>query len=108
MGKNERRAYLEAVIERYQRAGKKAKTAILDEFCQICDYNRKYAIRLLNRQRKRSKKRPGRKPVYRSTEFLKVLKRIWLVSDQMCSKRLVAAIPLWLPFYEEADKRLSD
>ena len=32
------------------------------------------------------------------------LKRIWLASDQMCSKKLVAAIPLWLPFY---DKKLS-
>ena len=35
------------------------------------------------------------------------LKRIWLVSDQMCSKRLVAAIPLWLPFYEKAYEKLS-
>jgi hypothetical protein len=108
MGKNERHAYLEAVIERYLKASKKAKTAILDEFCQVCNYNRKYAIRLLNRQRKRPKRRPGRKPVYRSTEFLKALKRIWLVSDQMCSKRLVAAIPLWLPFYEHAYEKLSD
>lgn len=108
MGKNERQAYLEAVIERYLKANKKAKAAILDEFCQVCGYNRKYAIRLLNRPRKRPKRRPGRKPVYRSTEFLKALKRIWLVSDQMCSKRLVAAIPLWLPFYERAYEKLSD
>ena len=108
MGKNERRAYLEAVIERYQKAGKRAKTAILDEFCAVCNYNRKYATRLLNRQRKRSKKRPGRKPVYRSTELLRALKRIWLATDQMCSKRLVAAIPLWLSFYEKAYEKLSD
>jgi len=64
MGKNERRAYLKAVIERYQKASKNAKSAILDEFCSVCDYNRKYAIRLLIRQRKGSKRRPGRKPVY--------------------------------------------
>ena len=108
MGKNERRAYLEAVIERYRKASKKAKATILDEFCQVCDYNRKYAIRLLNRQRKRPKRRPGRKPVYRSAEFLTALKRIWLVTDQMCSKKLVVAIPLWLPFYEQAYEKLSD
>jgi hypothetical protein len=31
---------------------------------------------------------------------LAVLKRIWFATDQMCSKKLKAAIPLWLPFYE--------
>jgi len=31
-----------------------------------------------------------------------------LVSDQMCSKKLVATIPLWLPFYERAYEKLSD
>jgi hypothetical protein len=108
MGKNERRAYLKAVLERYQMASKKAKSVILDEFCAVCDYNRKYAIRLLNRRRKRSKRRSGRKPVYHSPELLRALKRIWLVTDQMCSKRLVAAIPLWLPFYEQAYEKLSD
>jgi len=68
MGKNERRAYLKAVIERYQKASKNAKSAILDEFCSVCDYNHKYAIRLLNRQRKGSKRRPGRKPVYHNEQ----------------------------------------
>ena len=108
MGKNERRAYLEAVLERYRKANRKAKVAILDEFCQVCDYNRKYAIRLLNRPKERPKKRPGRKPVYRSAEFLTALKHIWLATDQICSKRLVAAIPLWLPFYEQTYEKLSN
>jgi hypothetical protein len=58
----------------------------------------------LNKEKKRLKKRPGRKPVYHSDELIKALKRIWLASDQMCSKKLVAAIPLWLPFY---DRELS-
>ncbi len=108
MGKSERRAYLEAVKERYRKANRKGKAAILDEFCQVCSYNRKYAIRLLNRQRKRPKRRSGRKPVYGSPEFLRALKRIWLATDQMCSKRLVVAVPLWLPFYEQAYEKLSD
>ena len=90
MGKNERRAYLKAVIERYQKASKNAKSAILDEFCSVCDYNHKYAIRLLNRQRKGSKRRPGRKPVYHSPELLRALKRIWLVTynEQRCHDAL--------------------
>jgi hypothetical protein len=60
MGKNERQAYLKAIRSRYRRARKKAKVTILDEFCSVCRYNRKYAIRLLNRQGKaRKKRRPG-------------------------------------------------
>ena len=99
MGKNERYAYLAAVRDRYRQANrKKAKAIILDEFCHVCGYNRKYAIRMLNRQRKKLKRRPGRKPVYCSAELLSALKQIWLATDQMCSKKLVAAIPLWLPF----------
>ena len=101
MGKNERQAYLKAIRLRYRRAGKKAKAAILDEFCEVCDYNRKYAIRLLNQAGKARKRRsPGRKPIYPSPGLLKVLKRIWFACDQMCSKKLKVAIPLWLPFYE--------
>ncbi len=108
MGKNERRAYLEAIRERYRMANKQAKTLMLDEFCEVCGYNRKYAIRLLGQQRKGSRGRPGRKPVYRSREFIKALRRIWLATDQMCSKKLVAAIPLWLPFYKPNYGKLPD
>jgi len=50
MGKNERQAYLKAIRLRYRRARKKLKVTILDEFCSVCGYNRKYAIRLLNQR----------------------------------------------------------
>lgn len=108
MGKDERYAYLKAVRDRYRQADKKSKTIILDEFCQVCGYNRKYAIRLLNKEKKLIGLRPGRKPVYRSEELVLALKRIWLASDQMCSKKLVSAIPLWLPFYQKTYEKLSD
>jgi len=108
MGKNERQAYLKAIRSRYRRARKKVKVTILDEFCSVCRYNRKYAIRLLNQRAKTNKKRrTGPKPIYASTELLIALKRIWFASDQMCSKKLKAAIPLWLPFYETVYKALS-
>jgi hypothetical protein len=41
----------------------------------------------------------GPNPIY-GDEVFQVVKAIWLSSDQMCSKRLKAAIPLWLPYYE--------
>jgi len=108
MGKNERQAYLKAIRTRYRRARKKVKVTILDEFCSVCGYNRKYAIRLLNQRAKaRKKHRTGPKPIYASTELLTALKHIWFASDQMCSKKLKAAIPQWLPFYETAYKALS-
>jgi hypothetical protein len=108
MGGNSRREYLAAIRQRYVQATRQEKGVILQEFCAVCGYHRKHAIRLLNRRRKRPKRRPGRKPVYHSTELLAALKRIWLATDQMCSKKLVAAIPLWLPFYERTYERLSD
>lgn len=41
--------YLKAMKPRYQHAAKSEKQLLLDEFCTICQYNRKYAIRLLNK-----------------------------------------------------------
>jgi hypothetical protein len=104
MGGESRREYLKAIRQRYVAASREEKGVILREFCAICNYHRKHAIRLLNQRRRDPRRKPGRKPVYHSTELLRALKRIWLSTDQMCSKKLVAAIPLWLPFYE----RLSD
>ena len=96
--------YLATIRTRYQHAGKKAKSLILDEFCATCGYNRKYAIRMLSKSRptesRRGGKRPGPKAVYRDAMLLEALKRFWFASDQMCSKKLKAALPLWLPFYD--------
>jgi len=103
-----RREYLEAIRNRYRKACRKEKSVILDEFCANCGYNRKYAIRLL---RKKSPPLPNRKPGpafrYDKDLLLVPLKRIWFATDQMCSKKLKAAIPLWLPFYEEEHEALS-
>ncbi len=107
MGGDSRREYLAAIRQRYHQTSREEKGLILQEFCAVCGYHRKHAIRLLNRQRKWPKRRPGRRPVYRSAEFLRALKRIWLATDQICSKKLVAAIPLWLPFYEGTYEKLS-
>ena len=35
------------------------------------------------------------------------LKRIWLLSDQLCGKRLKMALPLWLPYYGGAHGALD-
>jgi hypothetical protein len=108
MGIKERRIYLIAIRKRYRAAGRQAKAGILNEFCAVCGYHRKYAIRLLREGNRAPRQRPGRKPIYPPDSLRPVLKRFWLATDQMCSKKLVAAIPLWLPFYERTYGRLED
>ena len=95
-----KRDYLRAIWERYQRVGRRFKSKILDEFCAVCGYTRKYAIGLLSRKPRRRRRKPGPRRRY-DGEVLEPLKAIWLAAEQLCSKRLKAALPLWLPFYEQ-------
>jgi hypothetical protein len=100
MGPKSRREYLEAIHERYQQFGKFVKSQILDEFCQVCGYHRKHALRLLNRPLCPA---PARKPgpaVRYDEAVLAPIKAIWLAADQPCSKRLVPALAIWLPAWE--------
>lgn len=99
MGTGSRREYLAAIRERYRSAGRRAKAAILDEFCAVCGYNRKYAIRLLGKRRRGARRKRGPRPYY-DGPVIAHLKALWLATDQMCSKRLVATIKLWMPYYE--------
>jgi len=99
-----RREYLETIRRRYHAGPKGVKSMILVEFCRVCGYNRKYAIRLLNADpvadSSEGKHRSGRKAIYQHPELIAFLKRLWLASNLACSKRLKAMIPLWLPHDE--------
>jgi hypothetical protein len=97
MSLQSKREYLGQIRSRYHRAGRVHKTKILDEFCAVCGYDRKHAIKRLAADPQRARRKPGRKPRYDKERLLPVLKRVWLASDQMCSKRLRAALPKWLP-----------
>ena len=108
MGQREKSAYREAIRPRYATASKAEKKRILDEFCAVCGYNRKYAIRLLGRRRSRHKAKRGRKTQYADPALLAALEAIWDASDFMCSRRLKAIIPAWLPFYEQRTQPLTD
>ena len=101
MVKSARREYLETIRKRYRKARKKDKKPVLDESCANCGYHRKYAIRLLSLRSRPHGKKPGAKPIYDCAALLAPLKRIWFATDQMCSKKLKAAILLWLPPYEQ-------
>jgi hypothetical protein len=101
MSKAEKQAYLRAIRGRYAKARRGEKSKILDEFCAVCGYHRKYALRLLGRPpSRRAPAKPGRPSQYACEAVLIPLRAIWLATDQMASKRLVSALPLWLPHYE--------
>jgi len=100
MGAQTRKEYLAAIWGRYQRVGRQFKSKILDEFCAVCGYCRKYAIGLLSQRPRPQPKWRGPRRRYDQRVF-EPLKAIWLASEQMCSKRLKAALPVWLPFYEQ-------
>ena len=98
--------YLKAIYVRYQKVSKRLRAQILDEFCQVCNYNRKYAIRLLNGpapQRPKTIARKGRRLTY-GAKVISALTAIWEAAGYPCSVRLKALLPLWLPW---AIKRMA-
>jgi hypothetical protein len=106
MSHKSKQEYLRAIWGRYQRVGRRFKSKMLDEFCAVCGYTRKYAIRRLNRPVPQPRRRPGPKVKY-AGEVVQVLKAIWKLSEWMCSKRLKQALSLWLPYYERHHGALS-
>lgn len=94
-----KREYVAAIRLRYASSGVKGKKRILDEFCEICGYHRKHAIRLLNTKSATKKRKPGRPSEYGEAER-KVLEVIWLAANRPCSIRFKAVIAVWLPCYE--------
>ena len=96
-------SYLNYTRRRYRQAGKKEKGLILDDFCNTYDYQRKSAIRLLNKPTKHEEivNKGGRPPKYDKKQLVPPLKRIWFVTDQLCDKLLKEALPLWLKYYEK-------
>jgi hypothetical protein len=102
MSLSAKREYLAKIHGRYQRAGRLHKSRILEEFCLNCGYHRKAALRLLNRSLQGlDRQRPGPKRIYQPGVVLPPLKAIWLLSEQLCSKLLKAALPHWLQAYEQ-------
>ena len=97
--------YLKAIYFRYQKASKPLRAHILDEFCQVCGYNRKYAIRLLSgpAPQKTNTHPKTRRPTY-GANMIAALTAIWEAAGYPCSARFKALLPLWLPW---AVKRLA-
>jgi hypothetical protein len=101
MAKRSREEYYNSIKQRYFQASKKRKAKILDEYCKNCGYNRKYAIRKLNKVLRTVTLKPGRPREYDNDAIKQFLFETWEGSNYACSKRLKAMIPIWLPWYKQ-------
>jgi hypothetical protein len=100
MSKSATEEYVKVTKKRYRAMkSKRAKGRVLDEFCESSGYDRKHAIKLLNGKAGNRQERAGRKAVY-SNDVKVVLKELWTMSDQMCSKLLKPVMDLYLESYE--------
>jgi hypothetical protein len=94
-----RREYLRAIYDRYRRSSTEGKGRILDEFCRVCGYHRKHAIRLLRGPRPAPRPQPRRPrgPSY-GRPVIRALALVWEAAGYPWSVRLKALLPLWLPW----------
>lgn len=103
MARQSKREYLKSIYHRYRHAGRSEKSGILEEFCKICGYNRKYAIWLLNGPLPKAaagKRTIVRSPTY-SAAMVRILAKVWESSGYLCSQRLKGALVPWLPWIRQ-------
>lgn len=100
MGQKSKKEYLISIYRRYHQADKKGKAAMLNEFCNICSYNRKYAIWKLNQPLPENPKErgPKRRCFTYSQKAILILEGIWKAAEYPWSVRLKALLPIWLPW----------
>jgi hypothetical protein len=107
MSKSATVEYIGVMKDRYvAMKNRRAKGLVLDEFCKTSGYERKHAIKLMNGRVGNRRKRSGRKEEY-GPEVKSVLKALWVMSDQMCSKLLKPVMDLYLGSYERNIRNLS-
>jgi hypothetical protein len=108
--KQSKKEYIEEMRQRYRTALKEERSRLLDEMIEVCKFNRKYLIRVLNVKPQPRypkalyggpEKKSGRPRQYDAPEILVFLCCVWHATNQACSKRLQSALPLWLSKYEE-------
>lgn len=108
---NTRREIIKKMAPEYQKATKKEKRKILDELVHLTGYTRTYASWLLSHHGRKvyltgrngkkyrvigsiTKVKRNRKKIY-DEEVLSSLKKIWLIFDCPCGKRLAPSLP-WM------------
>ena len=116
----QKKAVTRELKDRYQRASKKEKTIMLNEFIQLTRYNRCYTCQILNMKKEKvlwymnisgkrikfvanNKKIKKKKKIY-DQDVLVSLKEIWKICDYICSKRLAPYLKEIIPVLEKWDE----
>src|SRR6266545_1334703 len=101
MGGRSKWEYFREIFRRYREASRLEKGRILEEFCRVCGYNRKYAIRKLSGPPPGSKPRLRRRGVrgpHYGSQVISILRGVWEAAGYPWSVRLKAMVPLWMPW----------
>ncbi len=89
MSTKSRQEFMGLMRERYKRRGRKGRSRLLDEVCEMCEYDRKYAIKLLGGRRAiagaRGMKRGGSRPRYGEEEGRRSKRSGWRLSSLAAS-----------------------
>jgi hypothetical protein len=93
-----KREYVLAIYQRYRGASRPEKEQIVNEFCQVTNYHRKHAIRVLNGAAPGAVRPPRRRSVTYGPAVIVALRAIWTAAGYPWSLRLQALLPLWLPW----------
>lgn len=104
-----KKTYTEQIRARYLSSSKSDKAKILDEYCDICEFTRKHAIRKLHHtsNTEQSNPKPGPVVKYPPELLTEPLGRIWLMSGKPCSKYLNGIIRDWISPYQATYGTLS-
>lgn len=85
--------YLEAIRQRYLKAGRAEKGKILDEAEQVTGLHRKALIRGLRGGQQSPRAGPVGRPKRYGPEAVAALRTLWEASDRICGKRLQPFLP---------------
>jgi len=93
MAKQSRRELISRMKPQYKTATKKEKQKIIDDVITFCEFDRKYAIKLLNEPFLLVCQKKGVRKRKYDEDVKQALSKLWYAANQICSKRLVPFIP---------------
>lgn len=107
-----RKILLDTFRDGYQKTmSRRQKSKLIDDFIFATNGRyrcRKYVSKILSGKVTPVRfKKPGPKVKY-GPEVVKPLFHLWLHMNKICSKRMKAAIPIWLPYLKDLDPTIED
>ena len=109
----EKRAVIGVTAEKYRKVSKKEKGSVLEHLVELTGYTKRYAAWLLRHHGRRmatgktvvvgdiTKKIARTRPRAYEGEVVEVLKKIWMIMDCICGKRLRVALGEIIPVLRE-------